>query len=135
MSKTTISRLFIAANVAIVLGVVLALATVVAALAGGVVAIGGPNVVTVDGEAFAGALGWLLLGALILAGGIIAAVVSWIGALFNTSRLEDKTWFIALLALGLFSFGWVAMVAYVVAGPDSSMPNDSDHGVAVANLI
>ena len=135
MSKTTITQLFIAANVAIVVGVVLALATVIAALAGGVVAIGGPSVVTVDGEAFAGALGWLLLSGLVLAGGFIAAVASWIGALFNTSQLVDKTWFIALLALGLFSFGWVAMVAYVVAGPDGTARQDSDGGVAIANVI
>jgi hypothetical protein len=135
MSKTTITRLFIAANVAFVLGVVVALATVIAAVAEGVVTIGGPNAVTVDGAAFAGALGWLLLAGLILAGGFIAAVASWIGALFNTSQLEDKTWFIALLALGLFSFGWVAMVAYVVAGPDGTTHQDSDGGVVIANLI
>jgi hypothetical protein len=135
MSKTTITRLFIAANVAIVVGVVLALATVVAALANGVISIGGPNVVTIDGEVFAGASGWLLLAGLVAAGGAIAAVASFIGALFNTWQLDDKTWFVALLALGLFSFGWVAMVAYVVAGPDSSTPDDSDRGVAIANVI
>ena len=135
MSKTTITRLFIAANVAMVVGVVLAFATVIAALAAGVVAIGGPDVVTIDGDAFVGALGWLLLAGLIAAAGAVAAVVSWIGALFNTSQLEDKTWFVALLALGLFSFGWVAMVAYVVAGPDGDTGSASDHGIAIANQI
>ena len=135
MSKATITRLFIAANVAIVVGVVLALATVVAALADGVITIGGPNIVTIDGEIFAGAFGWLLLAALVAAAGAIAAVASFIGALFNTWQLDDRTWFVALLALGLFSFGWVAMVAYVVAGPDSSDPLDSGPGVAIANVI
>ena len=36
----------------------------------------------------------------------------------NTAELEDKTWFVVLLVLGLFSFGFVAMLAYVIAGPD-----------------
>ena len=57
MSKTTVTRLFIGANIAIVVGVVLVLATVVAALAGGVVSIGGPSVVAIDGDTFAGAVG------------------------------------------------------------------------------
>ena len=120
MSKTTITRLFIAAHVAMVVGVVLAFATVIAALAAGVVAIGGPDVVTIDGDAFVGALGWLLLAGLIAAAGAVAAVVSWIGALFNTSQLEDKSWFLILLIVGLFSFGLVAMIAYVIAGPDGT---------------
>jgi uncharacterized membrane protein len=47
-------------------------------------------------------------------------VVSWIGALLNTWQLEDKLWFAALLALGLLGFGVVAMIAYVVAGPDGT---------------
>jgi len=126
MSKTTVTRLFIAANIAIVVGVILVLATVVTAIAGGVISIGGPTVVTIDGHTFAGAVGWLLLAALVLAGGAIAGIASWIGALFNTAELEDKTWFGALLILGLLSFGWVAMVAYVVAGPDGTSTRNSD---------
>jgi hypothetical protein len=50
----------------------------------------------------------------------IGAVVAWVGALLNTAQLEDKTWFVVLLVLGLFSFGWLATAAYVIAGPDSS---------------
>jgi hypothetical protein len=50
----------------------------------------------------------------------VAAIAAWVGALFNTARLEDKTWFAALLVLGLVSLGWVAMTAYVLAGPDST---------------
>jgi hypothetical protein len=100
-------------------GLVVAVATVVAALAGGVVAIGGPTVITVDGGGFAGTLGWLVIASLAFAGGAIAAIASWIGALANTARLDDKTWFVALLVLGLCSFGWIAMVAYVIAGPDA----------------
>ena len=126
MSKTTVTRLFIGANIAIVVGVILVLATVVTALVGGVVTIGGPSVVAIDGHTFAGAVGWLLLSAVILGGGTLIGIASWIGALFNTAELEDKTWFGALLILGLLSFGWVAMVAYVVAGPDGTSANSSD---------
>lgn len=120
MSKSTITRLFVGAILAVVVGVIIAFAAVVAALAGGVVTLGGPSVVTVNGEAFAGTLPWLLIAALAIAGGALAAIASWIGALLNTVQLEDKTWFVALLALGLVSLGWVAMVAYVFAGPDST---------------
>jgi hypothetical protein len=120
MSKATITRLFFGAIVALAVGLVVALVTVVAAIAGGVVTIGGPNVVTVDGEVFAESLPWLLIAALVFVFGEIAALASWIGALLNTWQLEDKTWFVALLVLGLFSFGWVAMVAYVIAGPDAT---------------
>jgi hypothetical protein len=123
MSKSTVTRLFFGAIVALVVGLVVALATVVAAIPGGVVAVGGPNVVSFDGEVFAESLPWLLIAALVFAGGTVAALASWIGALLNTWQLEDKTWFVALLVLGLLSFGWVAMAAYVIAGPDATSPS------------
>ena len=74
-----------------------------------------------------GALAWSMLGlavvgGLAIAGAMIGGLVSWIGALLNTSQLESKTWFLVLLLLGIFSFGLVAMIAYVVAGPDSAQP-------------
>jgi len=130
MSKSAITRLFAGAVVALVVGVLLALVAVVGALAGGVVALGGPAVVTVDGGAIPGTVGWLIVASLAMAGGALAAIVSWIGALMNTVQLEDKTWFLALLVLGLASFGWVAMVAYIRAGPDATEPNPTRPGVA-----
>jgi len=48
--------------------------------------------------------------------------VAWIGALINTVAIDDKTWFVLLLVLGLLSFGLIAMIAYVIAGPDSTRP-------------
>jgi len=133
MSKTTITLLFLGAIVALAVGLVVALATVVAAIASGVITIGGPTVVTVDGEVFAESLPWLLIAALVFAGGSIAALASWVGALLNTWQLEDKTWFVALLVLGLFSFGWVAMAAYVFAGPDATRPGVARPGVATTS--
>ena len=59
--------------------------------------------------------------ALAMIGGFIGGLVSWIGALLNTAELQDKTWFVLLLLLGLFSFGLVAMIAYVIAGPDGKV--------------
>jgi hypothetical protein len=67
----------------------------------------------------------VLASALFIAGSI-GAVVAWVGALLNTAQLDDKTWFVVLLVLGLFSFGWLATAAYVIAGPDSS-----EHGATL----
>jgi uncharacterized membrane protein YiaA len=62
----------------------------------------------------------VVVGSLALLAGAAAGVASWIGALLNTAQLEDKTWFVSLLVLGLFSAGVLAMVAYVLAGPDGN---------------
>lgn len=129
MSKSTITRLFVGACVALVIGLVVGLAALVLAVARGVVTVGGPDIVTVDGGALAGLLVWLVIASLIGGGGAIAAVVAWVGALLNTVRLDDKTWFGLLLVLGLCSFGWLAMAAYVVAGPDGMAPGTTDRGV------
>jgi hypothetical protein len=86
-----------------------------------VFSIGGPTVVTVNGGSFS----WLMValaivGLLAMAGGAIAGLIAWIGALLNTVQLEDKTWFLLLLVLGLLSFGFVAMVVYLLVGPDGT---------------
>ena len=86
MSKSMVDRLFIGAIVAVIAGWVVAIVAMIAALAGGAVVIGGPTVVTVNGEAFASALLALAFAALLVGGGTIAGVASWIGALFNTAR-------------------------------------------------
>jgi hypothetical protein len=61
-------------------------------------------------------------GVIALAGGLVQ-LVAWIGALFNSYSLPEKTWFVILLLGGLLSFffapfGFAAMLAYVIAGPD-----------------
>jgi len=122
MSKTVITRLFVGALVVGVAGILVSVVSVLIALADGVIVIGGPTAVTVKGDALAGLVIWLVIASLLMGAASIAAIASWLGALFNTFRLEDKLWFIALLILGLASFGWVAMIAYVLAGPDSTRP-------------
>ncbi len=68
MSKSSVTRLFVGAVLAVVVGVLVAFAAIVAALAGGVVTIGGPAVVTVNGGAFAGTLVWLIIASLAITG-------------------------------------------------------------------
>src|SRR5438105_3308642 len=118
MSKATITRLFEAAVAAVVAGMVIGIAAVVAGLANGAVVLGGSQAVTLNGGALAWTLGLLVIASLVTAAGAVAAIASWVGALLNTSQLEDKAWFAALPVLGLVSLGWLAMLAYVLAGPD-----------------
>jgi len=63
-------------------------------------------------------LGVGLVGGLTILGAAIGGLISWIGALLNTAQLDSKAWFLALLLLGIFNFGFIAMIAYVIAGPD-----------------
>ena len=130
MSKSAVTRLFVAGIVAFVAGFALALAAVVVAIAGGSITIGGPAILTIDGAGLGGALMILAFAAVLIAGGMATGLVAWIGALVNTYQLEDKTWFLALLVLGLWSFGFVAMIAYVVVGPDGVRPGAPPVGVA-----
>jgi hypothetical protein len=121
ISKRTVTRLFIGASVAIGAGLVLGLAALGAALASDAINVGGSHIIDVNGGSGAWiALGLVLAGFLAILGGTTAALVSWVGALLNTWQLEDKAWFASLLALGLLGVGVLAMIAYVVAGPDGT---------------
>ena len=131
MSKKNVTRLFAVASAAVVAGLVLGLAALWAALASDAINVGGSNVIDVNGGAGAWtALALVIVGSLAVMGGTITAVTSWIGALLNTWQLEDKVWFALLLALGLLGFGVVAMIAYVVAGPDGTKQNVTRLGIA-----
>ncbi|HSU35447.1 MAG TPA: hypothetical protein VLJ88_07290 [Propionibacteriaceae bacterium] len=101
---------------AVVLGVAAAVA-----FGNDVFVMDGPDVVGIN----AGSLGWALialmgLAALVLALATIAQVVAWIGTVLNTAARPDKTWFVFLLVLGLFGFGFVATLIYVVADLDKT---------------
>ena len=121
MSKKHVTRLFIAAVVAVGAGLVLGVAALGAALVSNAVDVGGSGIIDVNGGSGAWtALGLVIVGSLAVLAGSIAAVVSWLGALLNTWQLEDKLWFASLLALGLLGAGVVAMIAYAVAGPDGT---------------
>lgn len=123
MFKATVTRIFLGSVVAVIAGAFLAFAAVWIAYANGAFVMSGPDVIGIQATPQA----WTIIGlgivaALAMIAGFIGGLVSWIGALLNTAQLEDKTWFIVLLVLGLFSFGLVAMIAYVIAGPDGTKP-------------
>ena len=119
MSKATVTRLFLGSLIAFGAGAVVAVFAIALAMANDVFVMDGNDIAAIQG----GALGWALIGLAILgglaaAGGVIAGFVAWIGAVVNTWQLENKGWFVALLLLGIFNFGFLAMIAYVIAGPD-----------------
>ena len=133
MSKKNIARLFVGATVAVVAGVVLGIAALWAALASDAIDLGGSDYIDVNGGSGAWtALALVIVGSMVMLGGTIAAVVSWIGALLNTWQLEDKLWFGALLAGGLLGLGVVVMIAYVVAGPAGTKQTVARPGIAGA---
>jgi uncharacterized membrane protein len=121
MSKRTITQLFVGAIVACGLGLVLGVAALWAALASDAIDLGAGEIVDVNGGSGAwAALALVAVGSVVILVGSAVSVISWIAALLDTWQLEEKTWFASLLALGLLGFGVVAMLAYVVAGPDGA---------------
>jgi hypothetical protein len=121
MSKQNVTRLFVGAIVAFAVGLILGVAALWSALASDAIDVGGSHVIDVNGGSGAWtALALVIVATLVILVGTAAAVVSWLAALVNTWQLEDKAWFGSLLALGLLGFGVVAMIAYVVAGPDGT---------------
>ncbi len=121
MTKATVTRLFVGSAIAVIAGVLLVIGSLLAAYANGVFLMSGNDVVGIQGTPFAWTMiGLAALAALVIMAGAIGGLVSWIGALLNTSQLDDKVWFILLLVLGVLSFGLVAMIAYVIAGPDGT---------------
>ncbi len=75
-------------------------------------------------------MGFWWAGGIVAGAGILVQMAAWIGAVVNTHRLTDKTWFNLLLWIGiigiltspLFGIGamawWGVTIAYLVAGPD-----------------
>ena len=121
MSKSIVTRLFIGAGLAMLAGAVVAIVGVWIAIANDVFVMSGPDIVGLQGGPLAAsslALGFV--GVLAITGGLVAGLVAWIGALFNTWQLDSKAWFISLLLLGIFNLGFFAMVAYLIAGPDGT---------------
>ena len=126
MTKPAITRLFIGSIAAFVAAIVLGIFACTWAFANGVFQLDGPDVIGLNSSTTTWwMIGLLVVAGLVVLGSMIGGLVSWIGALLNTSRLDDKTWFILLLVLGLLSFGLVAMVLYVIAGPDGTVVTHS----------
>ena len=119
MSKATVSRLFISGAIAVIAGTIVAIAGIWVAIANGGFVMNGPDIVAIRGSLLTwSTLGLALVGGLVFLAGVIVGFVSWIGALLNTAQLVRKRWFVGLLLLGIFNFGFIGMLAYVIAGPD-----------------
>ncbi len=123
MRKQTIIRVFFGSLLAGVGGMVfLALAGTVLYQSDTFV-MDGPDVVGVESTWLGwGMLGLAIIAVLVIAGAVIGQLVAWVGAVLNTAALPDKTWMVVLLVTGLLSFGFLGMLAYVVAGPDDAQP-------------
>lgn len=121
MSKATVTRLFIGGGLAVIAGATLAIVAVAIASANGAFVMNGPDIVGLKGSPLAWAMLPLgIVGGIAIAGGLIAGLTAWIGALLNAWQLQSKTWFAVLLLLGIFNFGFFAMAAFLVAGPVST---------------
>jgi hypothetical protein len=121
MSKSNVTKLFVGSLIAVIGGLVILLAGVWLAFASGTFVMSGPDVTAIESSPFAWSMvGLAIIGMIAMIGGAIGQFVAWIGAVINTAYLEDKTWFVVLLVLGLLSFGLVAMLVYVIAGPDGT---------------
>src|SRR3954451_3513379 len=119
MFKATVTRLFIGSLIALAAGATTLILAIALAMANNVFVIDGNDIAAIQGGALASALlGVAFLGALTAAGGVIAGFIAWIGAVLNTWQLESKAWFVALVLTGIFNFGFIAMLIYVIAGPD-----------------
>jgi hypothetical protein len=119
MFKTTVTRLFIGSLIAFGAGAIVSILAIALAVANDVFVMDGNDIAAIQGGALAWALlGLALLGGLAAVGGVVAGFIAWIGAVLNTWQLESKAWFVALVLTGIFNFGFVAMVIYVIAGPD-----------------
>lgn len=129
MTKPTITRLWVAGLITAAVGLI------IGGIAMGLMLTNGghwvPSVTTSNGSEFIPSMDsyfWtslsvMIVGFAIAAIGGVVDLAAWIGALVNTYRIEDKTWFAVLLAGGLIGLafglaGFAAMLAYVLAGPD-----------------
>jgi hypothetical protein len=121
MSKTSVTRLFVGSVLAVVAGIILAGVAVWLAFANDVFVMDGPDVTGIRGTTFAWVMvGLVVVAGLIIVGGCLAGMVSWIGAMLATARIGETGWFLLLLLLGLWNLGILAMIVYVVAGPDDA---------------
>jgi hypothetical protein len=127
MTKLMVTKIFIGSLIAIVAGVFVVAVGFLIALSTGTLVMEGPDVTGFElSSTTPAAFSLALLGILGIVAGGIGQFIAWIGALVNTSRLVDKTWFVVLLVLGLLSFGFIPMLVYVLAGPDgTALPREA----------
>jgi hypothetical protein len=121
MGRSLLVKLFFGSLIGFVAGAVVLVVAGAVAIGNDVFVMNGPDVVGLN----SGPLTWTVIGLMALASLIvvlaaIAQVVAWIGAVLDTATRPDKTWFVALLVLGLLGFGFVATLLYVIAVRDET---------------
>jgi hypothetical protein len=119
MGKVVIVKAFVGSLLGFATAVVIFAVAAGLALANDSFIMNGPDVVGIRTDPF----GWTMIGlaalaVLVLIGATMGLFVAWLGAVLNTANLADKTWFVVLLVGGLVSVGFLATLAYVIAGPD-----------------
>lgn len=130
MTKSTVTRTWIAGLVVLAAGLVAALVGV-----GLMLAYGGTFTQTTDPNQmnfvpnysgfFWSTIWVIVLGGILAIIGSIVQLAAWIGALVNSYLLPDKTWFTVVLIGGVLGLafglvGFAVMVAYVIAAPDGT---------------
>lgn len=128
MTKVTITRIWVAGLIVLVVGLVVGGISLGMMLASGgrwepAVTGNGSEFIPTMNSYFWTTLGFTITGFTVTLAGFVVQIVAWIGALLNTNRLADKTWFWIMLGAGLLTFvagpvGFAGMIAYIVAGPD-----------------
>lgn len=131
MTKSTITRTWIAGLVVLAAGLLVGGISVGLMLAYGGTFTAAPsgngyNFVPRTDNFFWTTVGFVVFGLTLAVVGGIVQLAAWVGALINTNRIADKTWFAVLLIGGLFGLvlapvGFAVMLAYVVAGPDGML--------------
>ncbi len=130
MKKSTITKTWIAGLVVLVVGLIIGGISLGLLLAKGGYWVQVPGTTSWNfhprtDSYFWTTLTWVIAGFSIAAIGGIVQLVAWVGAVANTSVLQDRTWFLLLLIGGLIGFGFApvgfaVVVAYLIAGPDGS---------------
>jgi hypothetical protein len=123
LAKTTIRSLFVGSIIAFAGALVLLAVSGGLAIANGGLVRDGPDVTGIRETPF----GWVMVGlaslaVLVMIAAAVTQFIAWVGAVINTARFQDKTWFISLLVTGLLSVGFIAMIIYLIAGPDDPPP-------------
>jgi hypothetical protein len=119
MSRRAIRRRFLAGLVGLLLGLALGACSLALGNAAGMYvleqgAIVGVRLTSLGYVAVAVAAG----AALTLVGGLLAVVIAWSAAMANARAAMSRRWFVGLVVLGVPTFGVLAVLAYVTAGPD-----------------
>jgi hypothetical protein len=142
MAKSTVTRMWIAGLIVIVVGLL-----VTGTSTGLMLADGGHFTAATNGNGstfvptldsfFWTMVSLMIVGSSVATVGGILQLAAWVGALVTTYQIPDKTWFVVLLVggiigLSVFLVAYAAMIAYFVAGPDSPQATQSQLSALVA---